>query len=256
MTLTLTGISSIPIIKPGDNLGAMILHAAEETGIQLQANDVFVLAQKIVSKAEDRFVNLTQVEPSQEAAELAEKVNKDARLVELVLSESKKVIRAAPNVLIVEHKLGFICANAGIDHSNVSGPWGDQNDWVLLLPKDADASARIIRAEIEKKSSIAPIGIMIIDSHSRAWRVGTVGTTIGLASVPGVVDLRGASDIYGYKMQYTIISAADELAGAASLIMGQVDERIPVVHVRGFPYPLRESSLKEMLRLEQNDLFR
>lgn len=256
MTLTLTGISSIPIIKPGDNLGAMILRAAEETGIQLQANDIFVLAQKIVSKAEDRFVNLTQVKPSQKATELAERVNKDARLVELVLSESKKVIRAAPNVLIVEHKLGFICANAGIDHSNVSGPWGDQNDWVLLLPKDADASARIIRAEIEKKSSIAPIGIMIIDSHSRAWRVGTVGTTIGLAGVPGVVDLRGASDIYGYKMQYTIISAADELAGAASLIMGQVDERIPVVHVRGFPYPLRESSLKEMLRLEQNDLFR
>mgnify|MGYP000954786448 CR=1 FL=1 len=256
MTLTLTGINTLPIVEPGADLGQLICRALEESHLSLVENDIVVITQKIVSKAENRFVNLSEVQPSTRAVELAQQVNKDARLVELVLLESRKVIRAANNVLIVEHKQGFICANAGIDHSNVSGPWGEQSDWVLLLPEDSDASARSIRDEIQKITGIAPIGVLIIDSHSRAWRVGTVGTTIGLAGVPGVVDLRGYSDLYGYKMQYTIISAADELAGAASLVMGQIDERIPVVHARGFPYSLRESSLKEMLRLEQNDLFR
>ena len=256
MTLILTGIGHFPMIEPGANLSELICMALHESDIQLQKNDILIVTQKIVSKAENRLVNLTTVDPSQEALDLALLVNKDPRLVELVLGESKKVIRAAKNVLIVEHKLGFICANAGIDHSNVSGPWGSQSDWVLLLPENPDASARSIRDEIEKQASINRIGVMIIDSHSRAWRVGTVGTAIGLAGVPGIVDLRGTSDIYGYKMQYTIISAADELAAAASLVMGQIDERIPVVHARGFPYPLRESRLREMLRPEETDLFR
>ncbi|MEM5776415.1 MAG: coenzyme F420-0:L-glutamate ligase, partial [Anaerolineaceae bacterium] len=203
MTLTLTGIGTLPIIEPGADLGRLVFHALDESQIQLSQNDILVVTQKIVSKAENRFVNLSDVTPSPRAVELAALVNKDARLVELVLSESSKVIRAANNVLIVEHKQGFICANAGIDHSNVSGPWGEQSDWVLLLPKDSDASARAIRDTVQNISGVAPIGVLIIDSHSRAWRVGTVGTTIGLAGVPGIVDLRGSSDLYGYKMQYT-----------------------------------------------------
>lgn len=256
MTLILSGLSNIPMVQPGSKLTNLIFDALTPANIQLQSGDILVVTQKIVSKSENRLVNLTQVQPSRTAIDLAQKVNKDPRLVELVLQESKKVIRSAKNILIVEHKLGFICANAGIDHSNVNGPWGLQDDWVLLLPENPDASARTIRDEIEKLSGINGIGVMIIDSHSRAWRIGTVGTTIGLAGIPGIVDLRGRNDIFGYKMQYTIISAADELAAAASLVMGQIDEKIPVVHVRGFPYPLRESNLEEMLRNEENDLFR
>lgn len=255
MSLTLSVLSSVPLIQTGDNLASVLLKSLKLSGIELLDNDIFVIAQKIVSKAEGRLVNLTTVVPSDEANRLASLTEKDPRFVELVLQESKSVLRTRPGTLIVEHKIGFICANAGIDHSNVSGLWGNADDWVLLLPEDSDASARSIQADILTETG-KNVGVLIIDSHGRAWRMGTVGVAIGCAGVPAVVDLRGTKDLFGYSLRITQVAAADELAAGASLIMGQAAEGSPVVHVRGFPYPLRDSSLRELIRPEDQDLFR
>lgn len=260
MSLTLTPLQDIPLIKPGDNLAGLILRALELSNLQLSTNDIIVLAQKIVSKAEGRLVNLATVNPSPAALELAAKTGKDPRLAELVLSESNTVLRARPGSVIVEHRLGFVCANAGIDQSNVTMQ-DTPGEWVLLLPKDPDASAAQIRAKLEAATpwqgqAGKQIGVMIIDSHGRAWRMGTVGTVIGLSGLPGLVDLRGQPDLGGYTLKITVVGAADELAAAASLVMGQAAEGTPVVHVRGFPYPLREGSLKELLRPKDQDMFR
>ena len=255
MTLTLTPLSGIPLIRPGDDLAEIILRSLAMANIDLADGDVLVLAQKIVSKAEGRMVNLSQILPSPAAIDLARDVEKDPRLVELVLQESNLVLRKRPGTIIVEHRLGFVCANAGIDHSNVHGEAGAPEDWVLLLPKDADASAQGIRQRLETASG-ARLGVLIIDSHGRAWRMGTVGTTIGLAGMPGVADLRGMPDLFDYHLQITQVGVADELAAAASLVMGQAAEGTPVIHVRGFPYPLREASLGEILRPHEQDLFR
>ncbi|RPJ46582.1 MAG: coenzyme F420-0:L-glutamate ligase [Chloroflexi bacterium] len=256
MTLTLSPVLDIPMIQPGDDLGKIIFQALEAMSLKLQEGDILVLAQKIVSKAEGRLFNLTQVEPSARALELAEKTEKDPRFVELVLRESSEVLRTRPGTIIVEHKHGFVCANAGIDHSNVRGPWGNSEDWVLLLPDDPDASAERVRQRICELSGMKSLGILIIDSHGRAWRNGTVGVAIGLAEVPGIVDMRGKPDLFGYRLRITMIAAADELAAAASLVMGQADECQPVIHVRGFPYALRESHLKELIRAKELDMFR
>ena len=255
MTLSLHPIPKIPLIEPGDPLAQITFDALQADGLHLEDNDILVFAQKIVSKAEGRLVNLNQVEPSAEALELARQVEKDPRFVELVLRESSAVLRTRPGLIVVEHKKGFICANAGIDHSNVKGAWGSPDDWVLLLPEDPDASADGLRQKIEELSG-ARVGMLIIDSHGRAWRNGTVGVTIGLSQVPGVVDMRGKPDLFGYQLRVTMIAAADELAAAASLVMGQADECLPVVHVRGFPYPLRKAGLKELIRPKDLDMFR
>jgi coenzyme F420-0:L-glutamate ligase/coenzyme F420-1:gamma-L-glutamate ligase len=200
-------------------------------------------------------VNLTQVTPSPKAVELAACTEKDPRLVEMILRESNQVLRWRPGSLIVEHHLGFVCASAGVDHSNVLGEDGEPGEWVLLLPEDPDASAQALRQRLEACSRVS-LGVLIIDSHGRAWRLGTVGTTIGLAGMPGLADLRGRPDLFGYRLQITQVGVADELAAAASLVMGQADEATPVVHVRGFPYPLREAKLNELLRPRDQDLFR
>ena len=255
MTLIIEPIRGIPNIGPGDALGEILSTRAAESGWSLEDGDILVLAQKIVSKAEGRQVNLCEVIPSQQALDYARQADKDPRFIELVLQESQSVLRVRPGTIIVEHKLGFICANAGIDHSNVNGAWGNSEDWVLLLPEDPDRSARNIQAEILEITG-KKIGVMIIDSHGRAWRSGTVGVSIGLAGVPGLVDMRGMTDMFGYQLRVTIIAAADELAGGASLVMGQANEKIPAVIVRGFPYPLRESSLSEVIRPKELDLFR
>lgn len=255
MSLILTPISGIPLIKPGDDLAEIILAGLDQAGLSLEDGDVLVLAQKIVSKAEGRLVNLLSVKPSSRALEIAEKSGKDPRLVELILQESNEVLRIRQGSIIVEHKRGFVCASAGIDHSNVKGPDGDPDHWVLLLPENPDQSAENIRIAIESHCS-KNIAILIIDSHGRAWRLGTVGVAIGLAGMPGLVDLRGAPDLFGYKLQITMVGAADELAAAASLVMGQADERTPVVIARGFPYPLRDGSLGELIRPKDQDMFR
>ncbi len=255
MSLILTPIPAIPKIQSGDEIAVIILSACLAAGIELLDGDILVIAQKIISKAEGRMVNLKDVNATERAFDLAEKTGKDARLVELVLRESKKVLRWRTNVLIVEHKLGFICANAGIDHSNVHGVEGNAEDWMLLLPENPDLSATLIRKLIQQKLGIK-IGVMIIDSHGRAWRNGTLGTVIGLSGLPGLVDLRGKPDLFGFKLKITQVAAGDELAAGASLVMGQADEGTPVVLARGFPYALREASVKELIRPEQEDMFR
>ena len=255
MTLTLTPLAHFPLIKPGDSLAEIILKSLDETQIKLLDGDILVVAQKVVSKAEGRQRNLSDISPSERALKLAAETGKDPRFIELVLMESSQVLRTRENTIIVEHKNGFICANAGIDHSNVQGGYGDAEDWVLLLPEDADRSANQLRADIQRKTGIQ-VGILIIDSHGRAWRNGTVGTAIGLSGMPGLVDLRGNEDLFGYHLKITQVAAADELAGGASLMMGQADEGTPVVHVRGFPYPLREGRLQELIRPKEMDLFR
>ncbi len=255
MSLVLTSLENIPLIRRDDNLADIVLKSLQDTGLELQDNDILVLAQKIVSKAEGRKVNLATVSPSARAIELAQQTEKDPRVVELMLQESNEVLRTRVGTIIVEHKLGFICANAGIDHSNVAGDGDTTEEWVLLLPEDPDRSCALLRNEIESKTG-KHIGVVIIDSHGRAWRNGTVGVAIGMSGVPGIIDKRGDKDLFGYTLRITIIGAADELAAAASLVMGQASEGRPVVHVRGFPYPLQEGSLKELIRPKEQDMFR
>ncbi len=255
MSLTLTSLSGIPFIRHGDNLADIVLHALVESNLILEDKDILVFAQKIISKAEGRAVNLLTITPSTRAVELAAQIEKDARLVELILQESNEVLRTRLGTIIVEHRLGFVCANAGIDHSNVAGVGNVAEEWVLLLPAEPDRSAEMIRKEIQSKTG-RQIGVLIIDSHGRAWRNGTVGVAIGIAGLPGLQDLRGKPDLFGFRLRITQVGVADELAAAASLTMGQAAEGTPVVHVRGFPYPLREGSLKELIRLKEEDLFR
>lgn len=254
-SLRLTPVPGIPLIRHGNNLADIVLDALERNNLPLEDGDILVFAQKVISKAEGCMVNLATVIPSQPARELAETTQKDPRLVELILRESRAVLRARPGTIIVEHRLGFVCANAGIDHSNVAGAGDASEEWVLLLPADPDRSARLLRQEIEGKTG-KQIGVLIIDSHGRAWRNGTVGTTIGLAGLPGLEDLRGRPDLFGFSLRITQVGVADELAAAASLMMGQAAEGTPVIHVRGFPYALREGSLQELLRPREQDLFR
>lgn len=255
MTLTFTPIPQMPLVCPGDNLVDLLLVSMQTARITLEDGDILVVSQKIVSKAEGRLVNLATITPNKEAVELAKRSEKDPRLVEVILRESKEVLRVRPGTIIVEHRLGFVCASAGVDHSNVRGNDGDPENWVLLLPEDPDRSALEIRRRI-KIATGNRIGVMIIDSQGRAWRLGTIGTAIGISGLPGVVDERGWQDLFGYKLKITIVAAADELAAAASLVMGEAAEGIPAVHVRGFPHPLREGSLKELIRSKGNDLFR
>ncbi len=265
--LTLTPLHKIPLIRRGDNLADIVLNALQHTGITLEDEDILVFAQKIISKAEGRAVNINTLTPSPRAIEFARQTEKDARIIELILQESNEVLRARPGVMIVEHKLGFICANAGIDHSNVHAPLPkgegpgvkeaseSAEEWVLLLPAEPDHSAEKTRSEIESKTG-KKVGVLIIDSHGRAWRNGTVGIAIGVAGLPALQDLRGEPDLFGIPLRITQVGVADELAAAASLVMGQAAEGRPIVHVRGFPYPLRESSLNELIRPKQQDLFR
>lgn len=262
MSLTLTPLTGIPLIRHGDHLADIVLKALPSNNISLQDGDILVFAQKIISKAEGRAVNLTTVTPSKRAIELAKQTEKDSRVVELILRESNEVLRTRVGAIIVEHKLGFVCANAGIDHSNVNPPLpkGEgsgvrSEEWVLLLPQNPDQSAETMRSEIQTQTG-KRVGILIIDSHGRAWRNGTVGVAIGVAGFPALEDLRGKPDLFGYKLQVTQVGVADELAAAASLVMGQAAEGTPIVYVRGFPYPLREASLKELIRPKEQDLFR
>lgn len=254
-SLRLTPVPGIPLIRQGNHLADIVLDALERNNLPLEDGDILVFAQKVISKAEGCTVNLATVIPSQAARELAEKTEKDPRLVELILRESRAVLRTRPGTIIVEHRLGFVCANAGIDHSNVAGASDATEEWVLLLPADPDRSASLLRHEIEVKTR-KRIGVLIIDSHGRAWRNGTVGTTIGLAGLPALEDLRGKPDLFGFTLRITQVGVADELAAAASLMMGQAAEGTPVIHVRGFPYALREGSLQELLRPREQDMFR
>ena len=249
--LRLIALPGIPEVECEAPLAEILLAAIQHSGTLLKTGDILVLAQKIVSKAEGRLVQLASITPSARAQSITNEAHKDPRIVELMLRESRKVLRVKPGIVIVEHKLGFIMANAGIDQSNVPG--GDEA--VLLLPLDPDASARKLRDELNEKTGVE-IGGLIIDSFGRAWRNGVTGTAIGVAGLPALIDLRGNTDREGRPLRVTQVAAADELAAAASLVMGQADEGTPAVLVRGFSYALRESAVKELLRPEAEDLFR
>jgi coenzyme F420-0:L-glutamate ligase / coenzyme F420-1:gamma-L-glutamate ligase len=253
--LVLTALPGLPLVQPGDDLGALILSGLRAAGLALQSGDVVAVAQKVVSKAEGRLVDLGQVTPSPRALALAAETLKDARFVEVVLSESTEVLRARPNTLIVEHRLGFVCANAGVDRSNV-GPHAVAGDEVvLLLPCDPDAACQALRERLRAETG-ADVAVLINDSHGRAWRNGTVGVALGAAGFPALLDMRGHPDLFDYALQVTQIGLADELAAAASLLMGQADEGRPVIHIRGVPYPFREGSARELIRPKEMDLFR
>jgi coenzyme F420-0:L-glutamate ligase/coenzyme F420-1:gamma-L-glutamate ligase len=251
--MILTALEGIPSVMPGDDLAVLVVEACKRLDLVLEDSDVIVLAQKIVSKTEGRSVDLRDVVPSPRACELAEVAQKDPRVVELILRESISMLRCRPGLIIVEHRSGLVMANAGIDASNVDAADGDER--VLLLPEDADRSAAALR-DIFKNRLGLDIGIVINDSFGRAWRNGTVGTAIGVAGPPGLWDMRGLPDRNGRVLKATEVGIADELAAAASLLMGQGSEGLPAVHVRGFPLAFRSGSVRELIRSRDTDLFR
>jgi len=251
--VTLTALSGIKLVGPGDDLGAMAVAALRDNGIAPKDGDVLVVAQKIVSKAEGRYVDVTTVRPSERAVALAAAVDKDPRFVEVVLSEAKRVVRHRPGLLIVEHRLGFVMANAGIDHSNVAAPDGGER--VLLLPVDPDGSAQALRQHLLEVCGVA-IGVIISDSFGRPWRKGTVGVALGAAGLPAFVDLRGRPDLFGRELLVTETGFADEIAAAAGLLMGQADEAMPMVLVRGLGWSAPDLPVAALIRSAEHDLFR
>ena len=252
-TIRVHPLIGIPLINKGDNLVQLILDAIEANKLILKDGSILVLAQKIVSKAEDRFVNLKTIKPTALAIEYSVKTDKDPRLVELILQESKSVIRHRKGVLVVENHQGLIMANAGIDHSNVEQD--PENDWVLLLPENPDKSAASLHNELLRKTG-CKLGVIINDSIGRAWRNGTIGTAIGVAGLSSIVDLRGRADLFGNQLRVSEEAIADELASAASLIQGQADEGLPVVLIEGYRTSSQHIPASELIRPEEKDLFR
>jgi coenzyme F420-0:L-glutamate ligase/coenzyme F420-1:gamma-L-glutamate ligase len=250
-------LAGIPQVQPGDDIAALILDALKKSGLTLERSDILVIAQKIVSKAEDRLVDLATVTPSPRAQALVAEVDKDPRLVELILRESTEVVRHRKNVLVVAHRNGYVLANAGIDASNVGeGQGNDDGDThVLLLPEDCNRSCRDIRKRLADRTGVE-IAVLINDSLGRAWRNGTVGTALGAAGLPALLDLAGTPDLHGRKLRTTEVGIADEIASAASLLMGQAGEGTPAVLLRGLKFPARDGSAQELIRPREIDLFR
>jgi coenzyme F420-0:L-glutamate ligase/coenzyme F420-1:gamma-L-glutamate ligase len=246
-------LPDFPHVASGDDLAALTAGVLANTGLALRTDDVLVFAQKVISKAEGRLIDLADVLPSPRALDLAHTVQKDPRLVELVLRESRRVVRCAKDVLIVEHRLGLIMANAGIDQSNVADP--ASGEYALLLPEDPDASAARLRDGLRALTGCEP-GVVISDSFGRPWRVGTVGVAIGCAGFPAMLDLRGQTDLFGRTLRVTVVGHADEIASAASLLMGQGNEARPVILVRGLASQAPHQAAAALLRPPHQDLFR
>jgi coenzyme F420-0:L-glutamate ligase/coenzyme F420-1:gamma-L-glutamate ligase len=251
--LRLVALPGLPLVRQGDDLVRLILEAVGRSGERLRDGDVLVIAQKIVSKTEGRAVRIDSVVPSARAVQLATETGRDPRIVELILAESEEVLRASRDVIVVVHRLGFVMANAGIDQSNVAQ--GDGAGIALLLPRDPDATCMALREALRRRTG-ADLGIIINDSHGRPFRTGTVGVALGVAGLPGLLDLRGRPDLFDRRLQSTEIGYADEIASAASLLMGQADEGRPVVLVRGVPLAQRDGDARELIRPRSRDLFR
>ena len=248
--IPIIGIGDIP---PGSDLGLVIYEALQAQQLELQQGDILVITQKIVSKAEGNIVNLDDVRASEFAQSLALESNKDAPYIEVVLRESRRIVRMDHGVLICETKHGFICANAGVDESNVNGARE-----ITLLPVDPDYSAQQLRARLQNLSgegSAFDIAIIISDTWGRPWRAGQVNMAIGVAGMEAIVDYRGQYDPYGYKLHASVLAVADELASAAELVMGKID-RIPAALIRGYTYIPSEGSIKTLLRDPATDMFR
>lgn len=252
--MTVTALGGVGLVRPGDDVADIIMGALEVSGETLADGDVLVLAQKIVSKAEGRYAELDAVTPSARALELAAKVNKDARLVELILSEATEVVRHREGVLVVAHRLGLVLANAGIDSSNVE-PAAGGGEQVLLLPLDPDRSCATLAARLKALTG-ATAGVIINDSLGRAWRNGTVGAAIGAAGIEALRDLRGRHDLFDRPLATTQVGLADEIAAAASILMGQADEGRPVVLVRGADALAAGHNARDLVRPAEQDIFR
>ncbi len=251
--LNLSALPGLPLISPGDDLPSLLIAAMENNAIKPHPSDVLVVAQKVVSKSEGRFVRLADVVPSPWAIELAAVVQKDPRLVEVVLSESTEVVATGPGVLIVAHRLGFVMANAGVDQSNVEQKPDDEQ--VLLLPRDPDAWCETMRERIRQRFGV-DVGVIVSDSFGRAWRVGVAGVAIGAAGLPALVDCVGDADLFGRALRVTQIGFADEIAAAASLLMGQAAQGRPAVLVRGLSWRQPASPASALLRPKSQDMFR
>jgi coenzyme F420-0:L-glutamate ligase/coenzyme F420-1:gamma-L-glutamate ligase len=237
-------VNRLPMIKPGDDLAALIFARLKDQGEDLRNGDIIAIAQKVVSKSEGRLVNLADIVPSERALEIAPIAGKDPRHIEVILQESREVIWVSPGIFVVETRQGYVCANAGVDRSNIAqsadpsqtdpafNQAHDENEWLCLLPVDADASAARLRARFKELSG-ADVGVLINDTHGRPFRMGGVGVALGAAGLLTLRDQRGESDLYGYQLQATLTALGDELAAATSLIMGQASEATPAVLVRG-----------------------
>lgn len=250
-SITITALPGIPLIQPGADLVQVILDGVATAGLNLQDGDALVVTSKIVSKAEGRLADLTKIEPSAEAKQLAGETQKDARVVELVLRESRMISRKAPGVIVTQHRLGFVSANAGIDQSNVLG----DEDHVLLLPENPDESAQKIHKGLLNLTGVKA-GVIISDSHGRPFRIGNVGVAIGVAGMPALVDLRGQDDLFGRKLKISIQGYADMVASAAALLSGEGNEGRPVMLVRGLNFPEVQGHASDMNRPPEQDLYR
>lgn len=251
--LRLVALAGVPLVGEGDDLCETVLAALACSGEELISGDVLVLAQKIVSKARGCHVDLGTVTPSPRALALSEVVDKDPRIIELILRESTEVLRVRRDVIVVVHRLGFVMANAGIDFSNVEG--NVQESRALLLPRDPDGECGRMRDTLQQRMGV-DVGVIINDSHGRAWRNGTVGVAIGASGVSALLDLRGRPDLFGRALRITQVGLADELAAAASLMMGQSDEGTPIVLIRGLSGGAREGRAADLIRSREMDLFR
>jgi coenzyme F420-0:L-glutamate ligase / coenzyme F420-1:gamma-L-glutamate ligase len=251
MQVTISGLAGIPLVEPGDDLAALAAEALARNRIVAADGDVLVVAQKIVSKAEGRIVVLADVTPSPRAEQLGAEIDKDPRIVEVILSESNRVVRQRPGLLIVEHRLGFVMANAGVDHSNVAA----EEDRLLLLPVDPDASARRLQQGLERLLG-KRLAVIVSDSFGRPWRKGVTGVAIGAAGLPALIDKRGHPDLFGRPLLVTEIGFGDEIATTAQLVMGQADEAIPMVLVRGLDWSAPEAPAAALVRPAEHDLFR
>ena len=246
-------LPGIPLIEPGDDLAAILAKALSESKVGLCDGDVLVVAQKIVSKAEGRYVKLDDVKPSERAVEIARRTGKDERRVEVILSESDEIVKLGPQLVIAAHKLGFVMANAGIDESNINHE--DGADRVLLLPRDPDGSAAELKRRLDATFGVSA-AVIINDSFGRPWRNGVVGVALGAAGLPSLVDKRGAPDLFGRELRVTEIAVGDELASAASLLMGQAAEALPAVLARGLRFEAPSRPAAALVRDRERDLFR
>ncbi|MEH6543742.1 MAG: coenzyme F420-0:L-glutamate ligase [Porticoccaceae bacterium] len=258
--IQLIALPDFPLIQPGDDLFDLILKGLSRAGETLAAGDILVVAQKIVSKAENRYVELSNITPSPKAQDLAKQVEKDSRLVEVILSESNEVVRTCPGVLVVEHKLGYVMANAGVDASNIKHAGSAESrtgDRVLLLPTNPDGSAAELAKSLSQHGG-CPVGVIINDSVGRAWRNGTVGLALGAAGFPALYDRRGEQDLFGRTLEVSEVALADQVAAAAALVQGEGDEGLPVVLVRGVSWPetALPNNAETLLRPKHKDLFR